>query len=147
MSGAATVLDRLARVKLTRPSQYAAACPVCLSKAGRPIAVRELDDGRTLLHAFCGCSTEDVLLALGLTLTDLYPQRLPGTGPAGGYASTHSKIPARDLLEVISAEVSVVSIIAARMLDGKKPTTEADWPRLAKAAARIHRARDHIHHG
>jgi len=85
-----------------------------------------------------------VLAALGLTLADLFPERLKGNGPAGGYSPSQSKIPARDLLEIISEEVSVVSLIAADLL-ANKAISENDWRRLSQAAARIGRARDHVH--
>jgi hypothetical protein len=137
---AAKLLDRLPRPRQSRLGAWAAGCPCCQSKRGRPISVRELDDGRVLLHAFCGCDTGAVLGALGLTLSDLFPERLP----LHSYPATHSRIPAADLLEVISAETCVISLIATDLLV-KKAIREADWQRLAKAAARIHHARDHIH--
>jgi hypothetical protein len=36
---AATVLDRLHRVKPTKPGQWMAGCPCCASRKGRPLAV------------------------------------------------------------------------------------------------------------
>jgi hypothetical protein len=141
---AAVLLDRLDRVHQRRPGQYAAACPCCRSRHGRPINVRELDDGRVLLHAWCGCETSAVLAALGLSMTDLFPAPLAGNGPAGGYGATRSRIPAADLLEVISEEVSVVAIVAADMLT-RRTIPETDWQRLAVASTRIHRARDYMH--
>jgi hypothetical protein len=141
---AATLLDRLARVKQTRPHHYVAACPRCESKRGRPISLRVLEDGRALLWAFCGCETSDVLAVLGLSLTDLYPERLAGSGPAGGFPRSHSNIPARDLLEVLSQDTTTVALIAARMLE--RGHIESDeWQALAKAAARIGRARIHAY--
>ena len=71
MSAASKVLDRLERPKQTRPGSWLAACPCCESWRGRPISVREIDD-RVLIYAFCGCATQDVLGAIGLTLGDLY---------------------------------------------------------------------------
>ena len=77
-----------------------------------------------------------------LTFAPLFPERLPATRQGGGYASSHSKIPARDLLEVISEETSVVYIVASDLL-ARRNITEADWQRLSTAVARIWRARDH----
>jgi hypothetical protein len=141
MSAAAKILDRLQRVKQTRAGNYLAACPCCQSKRGRPISVRELDDGRVLLYPFCGCETGVVLEALGLTLSDLFPD-----GCLGELKATHSGIPARDLLEVVSEEVTKVAVIAADMLE-RKAISDADWQLLARAAARIGQARDHAHGG
>ena len=117
-------------------------CPLCQSRKGRPISLRELDDGRVLIHPFCGHETGEVLEALGLTMSDLFPERLSGTGPAGGYAPSHSRIPARDLLELIDHEVTVAALILRDVLDGRL-IAEKQWNRLASAAARIGKARDH----
>jgi hypothetical protein len=140
---AATLLDRLAGVRQTAPGRWIARCPAHQDKSPS-LSVRELDDGRVLLHDFGGCGTDDVLAALGLTLSDLFPARLPGNGPARSYEATHSRIPARDLLEIISEETSVVALIAADLL-ARQAITQKDWKRLAQAAARIGRARDHAH--
>jgi hypothetical protein len=135
VSAAAKLLDRLARAKQTAPGRWLACCPAHEDRSPS-LSIRELDDGRVLLHDFGGCETGDVLAALGLTLADLYERPLAPSLPR-----THSTIPARDLLAVISAEVTVVGLIAADMLAAKAISTP-DWQRLAQAAARIGRARD-----
>jgi hypothetical protein len=139
MSAAAKLLDRLERVKQTAPGRWLARCPAHEDKSPS-LSIRETDDGRVLLHDFAGCDTEAVLSALGLTLSDLFEKRLP----EHSYRASHSRIPARDLLELISEESSVLAIIAADLL-AKKTISEADWSRLSTAAARIGRARDHLH--
>lgn len=138
MSAAARVLDRLDRPKQTRPGNWVAGCPCCQSKRGRPISVREIED-RVLIYPFCGCSTYAVLEALGLSLTDLYDAPL-------GHASKpiHSRISARDLLELISHEVDVAVIVLAESVEAKA-IDEGAWQRLAAAARRIGHARDHAH--
>jgi hypothetical protein len=142
---AAILIERLDRPRQTRPDAWSAGCPCCKSKNGRPISVRELDDGRVLLHAFCGCETESVLKALGLTLGDLFPEPLPGEGPARSYHDSHSqRMSARDLLAVVSEEVTVAALLAADLMATGSITSKA-WVRLAQAASRIGRARDHIH--
>jgi hypothetical protein len=138
---AAKLLDRLARPRQTRPGAWAAGCPCCQSKRGRPISVRELDDGRVLLHAFCGCDTGAVLGALGLALSDLFPERLP----QHSYQATHARIPAADLLAAIDHEVIVASLILNDVL-AAGIATEAQRVRLCQAAACIGEAREHGRH-
>jgi hypothetical protein len=136
VSAAAKLLDRLERVKQTAPGRWLARCPAHEDKSPS-LSIRELDDGRVLINCFGGCGAVDVLDSLGLEWGALFPadrRELP---------QTSSRIPARDLLEIISEETSVVAIIAAD-LRAKKDVTEADWLRLTKAAARIGRARDHV---
>lgn len=140
---ASALLDRLDRPRQTRPGAWMAGCPCCKSQRGRPISIRELEDGRTLLHPFCGCETEDVLSAVGLSMSALFPKPLPGSGAAGGYSPSHSRVAARDVLESLSGDVTAVCLVAAYMLD-KKGIGEAHWDLLAQAARRIHRARDYL---
>lgn len=136
-AAAAKLLDRLERVKQTAPGRWLAKCPAHQDRSPS-LSVRELDDGRVLLHDFGGCETGAVLSALGLTLADLFEK------PLGNFAPSHSRIPARDLLEVITEELTVVAIVASDLLE-RRSITEADWQRLAQAATRIGRARDHMH--
>ena len=140
---ATRLLDRLERIKQTGPGRWIARCPAHEDK-GPSLSIRELDDGRVLLHDFGGCGTGDVLAAVGLQMGDLFSKPLPGNGPAGGYSRSASRIPAADLLELISMEISVVAIVACDML-AHKTISEDDWKRLAQAAKRINAARDHIH--
>jgi light-regulated signal transduction histidine kinase (bacteriophytochrome) len=101
--------------------------------------VRELDDGRVLLHDFGGCETGDVLAALGLEMQDLFEKPLGHHFPA-----SKSRVPARDLIDLIDHEVTVAALIVADILQ-HHTADEPQWARLAEAAARIGRARDHGH--
>jgi hypothetical protein len=141
VSAATRLLDRLVRVKQTRPGAWLAACPCCESKRGRPVSVRELDDGRLLVHPFCGCSTDAVLNKLGLQLGDLFPQRLP----AYSYPATHSRVPAADLLTAINHEVTVACLILEDICR-QGTVTEAQRARLFEAAALIGTARADVRH-
>jgi hypothetical protein len=87
------------------------------------------------MHAFCGCSTESVLGALGLTLSDLFDRPL-GTR----LAPSHSRPSARDVLSALDHEVTIVAMIAEGMKRGTVLPTEVT--RLAVAARRIGAARD-----
>ena len=134
VSVATKLLDRLERVKQTGANRWVARCPAHEDRSPS-LSVRELDDGKILLHDFGGCDNDAILAAVGLTMSDLFPDscHLP---------AIRSRIPARDLLEIISEETSVVAILAADILK-KRTIAEQDWGRLARAVARIGRARDH----
>jgi hypothetical protein len=135
---ATPLLDRLERVKQTGSGRWLARCPAHQDKSPS-LSIRELDDGRVLLHCFGGCEVGDVLAAVGLAMADLFPQRLPGHS----YTPSHSRIPASDLLQIISHETTVVATVAADLLS-KKTITEADWQRLALAASRIGKACNYV---
>jgi len=100
------------------------------------LAVRELDDGRTLVHCFAGCSALDVLAAAGLEMDALFPER----------AIQHGKperrpFPAADVLRCVAFETLVVTIAAASVIDGT-PLNELDRARLMLASGRIQAAID-----
>jgi hypothetical protein len=141
MSAAAKVLDRLQRVRATSTNTWLASCPTGAHKHGdrsRGLSIRATDD-RVLIHCHAGCGAVDIVESLGLRLADLYDRPVEHRSEA-----SHSRIPARDLLEIISEETSVVVILASDMFE-KKTIKETDWQRLATAAARIARARDHAY--
>jgi hypothetical protein len=123
-------------VKQTGHDRWLACCPAHEDRSPS-LSIRELEDGRVLLNCFGGCTVTDVLASMGLNWAALFP---PGARPV---PASSNRIPARDLLEIISEEASVVAIVAAAMLE-KREIHEGDWQRLAKAAARIGRARDHV---
>jgi len=137
------VLDRLERVKQTAPGRWLARCPAHEDRSPS-LSIRELEDGRVLLHDFGGCDTQAVLDALGLEMQALFPERLPAVRSGGGNPPTHSRIPARDLLEALSLETSVVAVIAADLL-ARREVSESDWERLRVAVRRIGAARDLAH--
>ena len=135
---ATALIDRLERVRQTAPGRWLAKCPAHQDRSPS-LSIRELDDGRVLLYDFGGCQVGDVLAAVGLTVADLFPQRLPGHS----HAATHSKIPARDLLEIVSHETSIVAVIVTDLI-AKKTISDTDWQRLALAVSRIGKAADYI---
>lgn len=141
MSAAAKILDRLQRVKATGTNTWIASCPTGAHTHGdrsRGLSVRAGDD-KVLIYCHAGCDAVEVVEALGLALADLYDR------PAEHRREpTHNRIPARDLLEIIGVEVTVVALVAADFL-AHKTISEADWKRLTTAAGRINRARDHAY--
>lgn len=117
-----------------------ARCPAHEDKTPS-LSIRDSGDGRLLLHDFGGCDVGQVLAAIGLNLSDLFDTPL-----AHCAAPSRTTVPARDVLELLSHEIDVVVIILADVVDGKAIDEQA-WQRLAKAAARIGRARDHVNGG
>ena len=140
---AQTLLDRLQGVKATAPHRWLAQCPGHQDKSPS-LSIRELDDGRVLIHDFGGCDTQAVLEALGLTLADLFEKPLPGTGRAGGFPRTHSRISAADALAALDHELTVASMILADALEDPRTLNQANLVRLAQCARRIAAARDLI---
>jgi hypothetical protein len=135
---AAALLDRLERVKQTGPGRWLARCPAHEDRSPS-LSIRELDDGRILLHDFGGCEAADVLAAIGLALSDLFPESLP----EHSYPASHSSIPARDLLVILDHETTVAVVILNDIVS-RRAVQESQVQRLCQAAARIGKARDMV---
>lgn len=61
---------------------WRACCPVCSKTSrSRKLAVSDSDDGRVLLYCFAGCDAAAIVQAAGLTLGDLFPERLAADTP------------------------------------------------------------------
>ena len=131
-----TFLDRLDRVKQTGPNRWIARCPAHDDRSPS-LSIRELGDGRVLIHDFGGCSATDVLAAVGLQMTDLFPEPLDHR-----IRPNRSRIPAGDLLELIDHEALAVGLIAGQFMESRT-LNESGWQRLATAISRIAGARNH----
>lgn len=131
---ASTLLDRLEHVRQTTPGRWIARCPAHEDRSPS-LSIRELDDGRILVHDFGGCETEAVLTAVGLTLGDLFEKTL------GDFAPTRSAIPARDLLVMLDHEL-IVALLILNDVTQRRSVNESHVQRLIQAAARVGKARD-----
>lgn len=70
---ARSLVDRLDKVRGSSGSGWTARCPAH-DDSEPSLSVSEGDDGRALLRCHAGCDTEDVVAALGMELSDLYPE-------------------------------------------------------------------------
>lgn len=139
MSVADRLLSRLERVRETAPGRWVAKCPAHQDR-GPSLSIRELDDGRLLIHDFAGCSPVDVLAAVGLNLAALFPD----DGRKHRATPKHRpRVPAADLLLLASREVTMATILAADFLS-RRSIEEADWQRLAQCAARLGKLADEV---
>jgi hypothetical protein len=135
---AENLIQRLAKVR-GRNGSWTACCPAHDDK-GPSLAVRELPDGRVLVHCFAGCETESVLASVGMDMTDLFPpeeKRRQYTDH--GKPSVKPAFYASDLMRVIAFEALVVQIVAFDIASGKKPSEE-DRQRMMVAYQRIDEA-------
>lgn len=125
------IVERLKGVKKTGLHSWAACCPAHEDRSPS-LSVKVTDDGRTLLHCFGGCSTESVLAAVGLEMSDLFPDKLADLPRSRGFS-------AMDALRALEAESLVVLLMAGDVLD-KKPVIQTDYDRLTLAHRRISEA-------
>lgn len=67
------LLSRLDRCKPAGKDRWQARCPAHEDK-NPSLVIGLAQDGRILVHCFAGCGPSDVMLAIGLSLKDLYPE-------------------------------------------------------------------------
>ena len=128
--GADKLLSRLQRVKRTGPGKWIASCPTREDKSPS-LAIREMDDGTVLLHDFGGDSVEAILGAVGLSFSDLYPDK-PGT-----YRKpVRRPFNASDVLALVAFESSVGVGVISGVLNNDS-ATEQDLERLLVVAQRL----------
>lgn len=125
------LLSRLHGVK-GRNGAYTARCPAHEDKSPS-LAIRD-NDGKIVLHCFAGCSVSDVVGAVGMDMTDLFP-------PKTGTFTPQPKVRfyATDLLRLLQLEARVVMVAAYNVRKGVK-LSEADMERLELAWTRIDEA-------
>lgn len=129
-----TLLSLLDKVKPTGKGRWVACCPAHADK--RPsLSVREMDDGRILVHCFsAGCSVHEIVQAVGLELSDLFPPRTTGNA-----RSERRPFAAADALRAVGFEALVVCAASAAMATGE-PLSTVDRERLLQAGERIQAA-------
>lgn len=128
------IISKLEKVKQTGNGRWVACCPAHEDR--RPsLAVRELDDGRVLIHCFAGCDVDSVLSSLGLQMTDLFPNE----PEVKAYQRTRRPFNAVDVLRCVAFEAVVASVAAGNLAKGQKLNAE-DYTRLFVAAERLQSA-------
>lgn len=112
-------------------------CPSCGGKSQK-VSVAEAENGAVLLHAFCGCSPADVLSAVGLSLGDLFPERLTPDTPEGRRAARRALREA-SWLAALSAVVveGMIVLLACRQTLCEQPLSQEDMERLNAAQMRL----------
>lgn len=106
------LLNQLHKVKRTGQDQYIACCPSHKDK-NPSLSIRN-DNGKILLRCFAGCSAYEIVSAVGLQLSDLFPNE-----------SSHSKpvknpFPASSVLRCIQNEALIVVMAACNVANGVK---------------------------
>jgi len=67
------LIGRLSQVKRTGKGQWLACCPAH-DDSDPSMSIRELDDGRILIHCFAGCTPAEIMGSVGLSMADLFPE-------------------------------------------------------------------------
>lgn len=128
------LLSKLEGVIERGPNSWIATCPAH-DDDSPSLNIREVENGRILIHCFAGCGAIEILEALNLPFAALFPD---------GNNHTHS-IPAakrlipRDVIAALAYECIVVMVAACAVASGHI-LTSYDTERLRLAAERLHAA-------
>ena len=136
MGTAATLLTRLEGVRESAPGRWMARCPAHEDRSPS-LSIRELEDGRILIKCFASCSAPDVLSAVGLSLADLFPEKLSGDFAPVKNPHVHA---AGAALKSIDSDALLIALAGENLALGL-PLDAAERQKIAEAAARIRVAR------
>jgi hypothetical protein len=130
------LLSRLDGVRRTGTGRWLARCPGHEDKSPS-LSVREMDDGRILLHDFAGCAVEEILGAVGLGFDVLFPEKQNEHAP-------RVKRPwrMRDVIDALDFELTVAIIVLSDVAVGR----EVDRVRAGAAKERILRFLRELRH-
>lgn len=136
-----TLLSRLEAAK-QHGRGYRARCPACGGTSAK-LSITEADSGAVLLHCFGGCVPAEVLGSVGLSLGDLFPERLrPETPAERRETQDRARVTGwQAALEMLCKEAAVV-YLAQRQLANWSVLSVEDDARLKLAEERIASARN-----
>jgi hypothetical protein len=134
MRAVGNLLAKLDRVRDLGAGRWQACCPSHAD--GTPsLSIKEDSTGIILIHCHAGCSPDQIVTAVGLCISDLFPGRSPDYE---GFTPKHRPklITAQQGLEICAKEALLISVIAS---DFAKSTvlSEEDRERLWLAVGRV----------
>jgi len=109
---AVNLLNALQKVKKTKEGQWMACCPAHEDK-NESLSIKELPDGRILIHCFAECAASEVLSSVGLGYEDLFPDRESRN-------QTRQKISWSEAYKILSMEGLVLFHVAKAIQRGEK---------------------------
>ncbi len=128
------LLERLDGVRSTGAGRWIARCPAHEDRRAS-LSIRELADGRILVHCFALCALQEVLSSVDLKIEALFPDR------AIDHRVLYERrpFPAADVLHAVAFEALIVAVAARALARGER-LAEADQARLLVAASRLEAA-------
>lgn len=128
------LLSLLSKVKRTKPDSWLACCPAHDDKSPS-LSIRETADGRVLVHCFAGCAVHEIVSAVGLDTSDLFPPRTEQQFIKG----ERRPFPAADILRALIPEIWINYLCAQAILKDEV-LLAVDRERLLLAASRFQAA-------
>ena len=105
------LLSRLEHVRANRNGTWVARCPAHDDRSPS-LSIATGDDGKVLLHCFAGCGAVDVVEAVGLELSSLFPETHDWKG------QRRSRVDYKALVMLLRHEATVMLIAAQKLSEG-----------------------------
>ena len=127
------IVARLSGVRRTGNGRWTARCPAHEDRHAS-LSIRELMDGRILMHCFADCPVRDVLRSVGLSIVDRYPDAASFHLPKvkGAFSPL-------DVLRAIAFESLIAATISSN-LRKEMVLSSVEHDRLWVAATRLQAA-------
>jgi len=127
-----SILSQLDKVRNRGKGQWLACCPAHNDNSPS-LSIKHLPDGRILLHCFSGCTPDEILSSIGLTMSDLFPDG--GLGHFKGWEQLKREAEKKPKEETIDDQI--LWLADAQRKAGRKLSTE-DMKREQEAFRRVH---------
>jgi len=124
------LLNLLEKVRPNGPGKWLACCPAHTDKSPS-LAIKQTDDGKTLIHCFAGCDVVSIVSSIGLSLADLMPETV--TYKKGAKPPRFNK---SELFERVVFEAVILSLAIRQLTSGVELTPE-DLSRVELAESTI----------
>jgi hypothetical protein len=123
-------VSRLEGVRKIGADQWIAQCP---SHGDREpsLSIKETQEKTVLIHCFAGCTPHEIVSAVGLNLSDLFPPK--DTNRAGPL----KKRPDYRAMWLLCRRAFWVLVIATEDLEANKPLSDEDLEHVRKSRRRI----------
>lgn len=124
------LLEQLQQVRRTNKDQWLACCPAHDDKTPS-LSIRNLEDGRVLIHCFSGCDVKNIVSALDLEMDSLFPKKYSHINKSEKHPFSASLA-----LRALAFE-SLIVLIAGKAIQTGYSLPDEDYGRLVLAVARI----------
>lgn len=133
------ILNLLDKVQSKGGDRYVACCPAH-EDSDPSLTLAETKDGRILIHCFAGCAPIDILNAIGLTMSDLFPDG--GLGDFKGWDQLKREQEARlkdKKIQAVSHDQIILDMCKTARKNGER-LSKADLQREQQAYFRVRNA-------
>jgi hypothetical protein len=128
------ILNKLEKVKTLKDNKWVACCPAHNDKS--PSLAIAYKDGKILLHCFSGCSSSQIINALGIDFSDLFDEKIHTDNGNNARVQRGSGFTAIEALVALSYEARIIGLAAGDMAIGIQPSQD-DLERIKLASLRI----------